>query len=626
MRTSTTLILFLLAGLIGAAIYNLESVIPSTRDTKERAEHPLQFDAATVDAISIEAGETTTTLAFRDRFWYVGKPLDDVADPTLVQSVLKALNEAEWLEHLKRTEMGGAAWKLTGLDKPATHVKLSSKGAVVAECWLGNASAIEGAAYLGILARTAGQMDHYVVRTPLPQVVKKSQEEWRDARLVRVPAESVSRITISDGHGKIEMARDKPNAPWDLVKPLLTRGHNDRINELLATVLALKITALASTGTSAKAIPQADALNITLQSAAAVSPLGISLVKPTDPAATKADATASHRAHTFTIASERLNSLWVQLNDVRDDRLARVDTEKVDGVIVKSGVAGEVTLRKQGESWQLQHGTEWEPANGAQVAKMFDTLNNHQVREFVADSAANLEPYGLNAPFLTVAWNDPGDKPTTDDAVLQTSGKRFAAIPLVGTETELQFGQDAQGSIFAKYEGESIIYRVGASVLQAMPRDNVRWKALNPVRFSQFALVRIAISVGTNPPVILDHHPVSSAWSGARAGEDLTPLIDQVKADRLVDKLGGLVVQDWVQDRTDGTKALQNPVVTIQITLLTQPGNAKSPTKLITVNFSPTVSGTDSALYYGRVDNSPDIFLITRDGMRELLASVLKSK
>ena len=209
---------------------------------------------------------------------------------------------------------------------------------------------------------------------------------------------------------------------------------------------------------------------------------------------------------------------------------------------------------------------------------------------------------------------------------MKTTGKRFAAAALIGTETELQFGQDAQGNVFAKYDGEPIIYRVGASVLQAVPRDNVRWKALNPVRFSQFALVRITISVGTNPPVILDHHPINATWKGSRAGEDLTSLIDQVKADHLVDKLGGLIVQDWVQDRTDGTKAMQNPAVTIQTTLLTEPGNLKSPTKVVTINFAPTVEGTDSALYYGRVDIGPDIFLITRDGLYALLASVLKGK
>ena len=625
MRTRTTLILLAIAGFIAYAILKLDQVAPSTQDRLARESRPLQFDVSTIDNIVIEAADNTTVLNVKNRFWQVGKPVDDLADPERVHAVLAALHDAEWLEHLKRTEMSDAAWKLTGLDKPFAHLKISSGGQPQGECWVGNASAIEGAVYLAVPGLRQGQMDYFVARTPLAQVIKKPFEEWRDAKLIRVPAESVSRITISNGHGKMEMARPKPKAPWDLVKPLQTRGHNDRINELLATVLALKITTVMP-GEGASVSPPADALRISIHTAAASAPLEILLTRPAEGTPNTTTASATHRPHSFTITGEHLADLWVQLNDLRDDSLARVDTQKVDGIIIKSLLGGDVTLRKYGESWQLQRGANWESANGERVTKMFDALNHHQVREFVADSAANLEPYGLTTPFLSVAWNEPGEKPTTDESSLKTTGKRFSAAALVGTETELQFGQGPDGSVFAKYDGEPIIYRVGASVLQAVPRDAVRWKAPNPVRFSQFALVRIAISVGTNPPVILDHHPINGTWSGSRAGEDLSSLVDQVKADHLVDKLGGLIVLDWAQDRTEGTKALKNPAVTIQTTLLTQPGDLKSPTKLVTLNFAPTVEGMDSAIYYGRVDDGPDVFLISRDGLHELLASVLKSK
>ncbi len=623
MRLRTTLILFLVAGLIGVAIVKMDRVVPSTHDREFRAANPLPFEPALVDGIDIDAGEASTTLSVEDHLWHVGRPIGDLADPERVNALMDALHNAEWLEHLSQTEMSAPAWKLTGLDKPFAHVRLTSADRVVAECWLGNASAIEGSSYLSVPGTRHGRTDSYVVHTPLAELLKKPMEEWRDSRLVNVPAESISRLIVSDGHGQIEMARDKPKSPWNLVKPLQTHGHNERINELIATLLALKITAVSPRETS-KATPAADSLHITIQSVAAVNPIEVVLARPVDSAAGKTQATASHRAPAFTISSDRLASLWVQLNDLRDDRLARVDVENVDGVIVKSLVTGEVTLRKQGDSWQLLRGSNWEPANGDRVGKMFEALTSHRVKEFVADSAANLEPYGLNAPFLSVAWDENLKQPAINPATMKAGGSKFAAAGLAGTETELMFGLDAQGNVFAKYADEPFIYRVGASVLQALPRDNVRWKALNPVRFSQFALLRIAISVGTNPPVILDHHPTASTWKGSRAGQDLTPLIDQVKADHLVDKLGGLMVQDWVQDRTDGTKALQTPAITIQVTLLTDAGNLQSPTKSITVNFAPTVAGTDSALYFGRVDIGPDIFLINRNTLRELLASVLK--
>jgi hypothetical protein len=123
---------------------------------------------------------------------------------------------------------------------------------------------------------------------------------------------------------------------------------------------------------------------------------------------------------------------------------------------------------------------------------------------------------------------------------------------------------------------------------------------------------------------VLDYDPISAVWTGKRAGEDITPLIDRVKADRLAGKLGSLVVDDWAQDRTDGIKALQTPAITIQITLMSDLGNPQSADKTITLNLSPTVANTDTALYFGRLNDEPDVFLITRDTLRDLLQSVLK--
>jgi hypothetical protein len=259
----------------------------------------------------------------------------------------------------------------------------------------------------------------------------------------------------------------------------------------------------------------------------------------------------------------------------------------------------------------LMRNDAWEPANGDRITKLFEALNEHRVKEFVADSAANVEPYGLEKPFIMIAWND-GEKPATDAAT--------GSMP----NTVLLFGQDKEGNVFAKYEGEPFVYRVGASILNAVPRDTVRWKATSPVRFSQFALRQIAISIGTNPPVVLDYNPISAEWKGTRAGTDITAGIDRVKADRMADKLGGLTVEDWAQDRTDGTKALQVPAITLQVTLLTVPGKLDSPTQVTTINFAPTVAGEDTALYFGRVNAGPDIFLITRSDLRELLKSVMK--
>jgi hypothetical protein len=545
--------------------------------------------------------------------------MDDLADPERVTALITALHDAEWIERVKRADMPGAAWKMTGLDKPFAHVRLLGGGTVLAECWAGNGAAIEGAIYLDLPGRKDSH-DTYVVRSDLLTVLKKPVEAWRDDKLLRVPAESVSRIVIDGGSGSIELARAKPRAPWNLIKPFQTRGHNERINELLAALLTLKITSTASEPMK-KPLP-ADALKVTLTTPAFSSPVTITLLKSTMAKPGTTEAMVSHRANTFTVASDRLDSLWLPFNDLRDDHLARVDPDSVDAIVVRGAGTGDVSLRKEGDHWLLNRHGDWGPANGERVASVFTALNEHRVKEFVADSAATLEPYGLHQPFLTVSWNDIGDSRATATASKAT--ETFEATPIIGTNTTLLFGLDPQGNVFTKYEDEPFIYRVGASVLNALPRDGARWKALNPVRFTQFALKNITLSVGTNPPVSLDYDPITADWKGTRAGQDLTPYLDRVKADRMAGKLSNLVVEDWVQDRSAAAKALATPAITVQITLLSEAGNVKSPTKLITINFAPTIPGSDSPLFYGRVNNEPDMFTITRATMLDAIKSVMK--
>ena len=622
MRTRTTLIMLVVAALLGAALMKGDRWLPRSKSAGVMV-NPLPFEKDKVDQIVVESAETVLTLSVSNRLWHVGKPVDDVADPERVEEFIKALQDGEWLDQLHREDMSADTWQLTGLEKPLAHVQLLSAGQRLAECWVGNASAIDGACYLSVPGKNAGERAIHVVRTTLPTLLKKPVESWRDDHLIRVPAESVSRIVLSNGSGPIEMVRAKPKAPWDLAKPLQTRGHNERINELLSAILGLKITAVAATD-ALKTTTPADALKIALTTPAFDKPVEITLLTPPDVKGGLTQATVIHRDHSYTITSDRLAQLWVKLNDLRDDHLARVDVEKVDAVGVRSSVAGEVALQRENDRWMLLRNNAWEPANGDRITKLFEALNEHRVKEFVADSAANVEPYGLDKPIITVAWNESGDAPGGGAPAVTGKDKSFAASPIITTNTILVFGQDKLGNIYAKYENEPFVYRVGASILNALPRDNVRWKATSPVRFSQFALRQIAISVGTSPPVVLDYDPVSAAWTGARAGVDITSSIDRSKADRLADKLGGLTVDDWAQDRTNGTKALLVPAITIQVTLLTEAGNPRSATKTVAINFSPTVAGTDTALYFGRVNDGPDVFLVARSDLRELLKSVMK--
>lgn len=600
MRLTTTILMLVLAVALAAAIIGIERFLPSTREAESKRLNPISFPANEADRIELQIKESRIVLAKEKGIWRVEQPFQDFADPDLASRLLASLGSIEWLQALIRDDFDQASWEKTGLDAPAASAKVLSQGRVAAEASFGNASAIEGAVCLSIAEKDGRR--HHLGRTDLPQLFQKPVEEWRDPRLLRVQPESVSRIVLAAAGGQIEAVRDTPRADWRLVKPLQTLGNTARIDDLLGVLLGLKITAAAAGkkggDTTAAASPAADELAVTLE-VAGFGPLTATLVKPAaNSAATTA--TVSHRASVFTVTSEQLASLWAQPNDLRFDKLARINPDAVTEVRIESLAHAPVVLAKQADAWMLQRHGQMEPANGERLSVLFEALATHRIREFASDSASNLEAFGLAKPFLTVSWLLAGGKP----------GK-------------ILFGTDGKESVFAKHESEPFVYRIAPAVLNAFPSDGVKWKGLTPLRFSIFALHRITLSMGTAPSWALAYNPDTAGWSGSVAGRDITASIDRVAADRLADSLASLTVQDWAQDRTDGILALREPEITVRIDL-GEPGNAAGPVKQRVLHFSPTQKGAQTAIYFGQLDNGPDVFFITRERLREVLQPVLK--
>ena len=618
------MLLLVVACALGAAVFNLDRWVTPTKVIEARKWKPLNFETSQVDEIILTAGGRPLTLKVQDLFWRVGVPVEDAADPERVEKLLKALKDAEWLEHVDEDGLGADAWKMTGLGEQAIHLEVKGAGVLVAECWVGFESSIAGACYLSVPGLNGGAREHYVARSDLAALVKTPAEGWRDARLLHMPPDGVSSITLQNGHGLIELAREKPKAPWNIVKPLRTRGSDQRINELLGVLLDLKVVEAGTAGTPGAYAP-ADGLKVGVYSPALAKPLELVLSTPPVGGEKQTTATASHRKGDFKISNERLAVLWSKLNDLRDDHLARVDADRIEHLMVRSDLAGEVELQKAGDYWMLHRHGVWVPANGDRVLKLFEELNQHRVINFASDSAANLEPYGLSKPFVTLKWTDASEDAPTAPVQPGAPGT-FTVSPVVNVMKELHFGAGAEGKWYAKYDSEPFVYQISPQLVNVLPRDNARWKSLYPARFTQFALKQVAIALSTNPPVVLDYDPVLAAWSGNVAGKDIRDLIDRVKADAMVAKLAGLKAEDWLQDRTEAARLLQTPAITVRITLLSDPLNPSSPAKVREYNFSPTQAGVDTPIYYGRLDADPDIFVIMRDQLRAALASVLKDQ
>ncbi|HRJ09567.1 MAG TPA: DUF4340 domain-containing protein [Prosthecobacter sp.] len=602
MNPRSTLLLFLLAAALGAVILGVEKYLPSTLELREMKRGPVKFDTRLVTAIEIESGGDGISLALRDGRWRVRRPFDDLADPERVLKLLAEIPAIGWIQRVRQDEFDGDGWAKTSLDKPRHHIRLLAGEREILDLAVGAVSPVEGAHYLSV--RQPGRTDgtaSYVSRTTLPDLLKTKPEDWRDAKLLRLAAAKVISLKLGQNGGQIELARAGDQRPWALVKPLRARVGKEKVDGLLSTLLNLEITGVLDAPPAPAGEDTAgSSLKITASTSGPPEEVfEITLTRPGEDAA-QTRAVCGHRGFVFTVRSDTLKDLWSQPNDLRDRMLARIDGQNVSAIRIESLLFPEVGLEKKDGSWYLSRHQKWEPANGERVLRFFEALNTHDILEFTADSAANLVPYGLDKPFLKVRWTESG------------------------AEHSLLFGKDAEGAaFFAKHGDEPSIYRIEASLLPSIPQDSIKWKGLGALRFSQFALRRITLAAGSAPPTVLDYDPSTAQWTGQRAGRDITGMIDRVKADTLAGKLAKFTVQDWSADITAAIHALRQPAVQVRVTL-GEPGVSTGPTRETLLKFAPTQEGMDTALWFGQVDNGPDVFYITRTALMDLLAPVFK--
>ncbi|MBE2282513.1 MAG: DUF4340 domain-containing protein [Prosthecobacter sp.] len=614
MNIRTTLFLFLLVAALGAMILGIERYFPSAKELREIKRGPDDFAKERVTRIEVASGDNTPLTLVRDgNAWQIESPLSDQADPQKVAALILAMGNVEWIERIHRDEFDDSEWQKTGLDRPSHKVRLSAGDELLYECWFGAPAVIENSVYIGIPNSKEGGTAWYLAKSSAPVILQIPAASWRDPKLLRLPAEVITGITLTQASGQIVITRENEHAPWMLEKPLKTRGSKERITELLSTLLNIEIAeardpaASANGGTSKEALAPAvavDELKVTIESKTRGKSYEFTLKKPADDKQAVTAATAAYRKPAFTVAAKNLSSLWVTPNALRDHLLAQIDGERLQFITITSKTHPEINLRNQGGSWYLLRHGKWDPANGDRISRCLNALNTHEILQFTADTAADLTPFGLDDPFQTVTWTPAREKPV-----------------------KLMFGHNAESTqFFAKYENEPFIYRIDASLLPSIPTDGIKWKGLGALRFTTFALRRISIAFGANSPVVLDYNPVTAQWKAQRGGRDVTEEIDRVKADQLASNLARFTVQDWAADRTDALQALKTPFLTIQI-VLGEAGRTDGPVREVEILFAPTQPNAETAFYYGQIKGDPDVFYMTRVALLQVVGdSVFKAK
>jgi len=608
MRLRTTIILILLtAGLAWFVARDEFTRPPESASANSRL---FAFKKQQVDTLEIRGKDQSVMLRRRGDDWWITAPVEDRANPLPVEAVLEILLRMENIESFDPDTFSKNGIKRTGLNGASIDLTISGGGKQLATCKVGTRTALENSVYVAIPRPKTGELIH-AARLPFAELAKSEAaaakkfdflgmlqtpaEAWRDPALIRMKADSVRRITFSAGTGLMEFRRDA-GRPWELTKPLQTRASEERINALLAALLHIEARPASKVqATASGALP---GMKVSIEAAGLNSPVELSLQPGADP---EADilATVSDRPGSFILPGKAAAVWKLQPNDLREPRLASIDTAAVTAVRIRNAAHPEVVLDRQGETWMLTRFGKSAPANQERVSRLFSELNSARIREFASDAPTNLEPFGLHQPFLELEWTERG-KPTL-----------------------LKFGLNADNRVYCRYDHEPFVYRINPSLLSAIPADGVKWQGLAILNLSTLAVRRIVVSEGDSPAVNLHHDPQTNTWRGEIAGKDVTSRIQNDKASALLNKLVSLNAETWVTDRTAGYEALKHPSLTVQI-LVINPSSPDAPATPHTLLFASTNPAQPGSACYGRLDDNPDLFLLSHDQYREIISPVVR--
>ncbi|TLD68846.1 DUF4340 domain-containing protein [Phragmitibacter flavus] len=597
MRLSTTLLLLVLVAGLLIFIIAVEHEAPGTQEKLERQIRPFSFQPDEAFQIEMNTGEDQITLQRTPSGWLIEQPIKDHANPDKIKTLLEAAANLEWLQTFQRKDLGRGDLSDSGLNDSAPLFTIKNdKGETLATLRLGAASAIEGAIYATSDPNPEPQSLH-LTRSPLSNLLPINAAEWRDQRLLRVKADNVLSLSLDTATSAMEFERDPATRSWNLIKPLRTRASNERVNAILGAILNLE-SSPPQPNTPKPGDSTLAPLVIRITTTNDTKPKEITLqanADPTQPVRAEINDRPDHYQTT-----NKAHDLWrLQPNHLRDQQLARFDAASVLSLRIQSVNHGEVLMNKVSGEWMLKRFGKTEPANHERIAQLLDRLNIEQIREFISDSATNLEPYGLDKPFLEVSWD------------------------IAQTTTTLTFGSGADNQVFARYKDAPHVYRISPSLFTAIPPDITKWRSTKIINASVFAARRLIIAKGEAPALTLQYQADQSSWTGTLANNDITPKIDTAAANEYLQQLLNFTASDWSSDRRDAYIALKNPTLTLQLTLV-QAGEDENNAKAQTLIFAPTQPGMDTAIYHGRLDGDPDTFLITRELYRQLTVPLIK--
>ncbi|MEO7932381.1 MAG: DUF4340 domain-containing protein [Chthoniobacterales bacterium] len=466
MKSRNTILLLLVVAGLAAYVFFFEKSRPSTREQDENEQYLMKFDQSKITGLDITNGDNVIQLRKRGDQWMMVSPVKDRANPASITPILAAASEVSRSGVINKLGKGGKlrdAQKDYGVQKAKVRLKLLGDGAP-GEIHFGKDTAFEGKIY----ARTETDDDISVIKSDLRNLLVKDTGDFRDRHLTHFESSNVSAVKFKTTAGEIDLGQTGDD--WNLRTPIKARAANARILDLISSVNNLTIAEFIASeeGNLAKYGLAEPRGSISFQARTSDEQETIEVGSPTEKDPEKIYVRVVGRPSVFVVPKSIGIALGVKPNDLRDNKLTRVSEDLIDRVTIEKPGQPPLVFARDQEHWKFLEGGQ--PANDTEIKRVIDVLNNTETKAFVDDTAADLKPYGLDQPVLTIRLSSYSSENTAEAAKGET--------PLA----TVQFGKTEGDVVYAHLAEEPFIVSVGAGILTNINATPDAFKKPEPLK------------------------------------------------------------------------------------------------------------------------------------------------
>jgi Domain of unknown function (DUF4340) len=407
MRWKTNAVLAVL--LIGLAtffyVYEVRQGPAREKATTEKDRVWKGLEAKDIEEVAITRKGETVQLKKSGEAWSLVAPVQSRAESQPVQDLLSALATLRIEREIDPNTVKLADF---GLEAPAADIAFTAKGEKH-RVWLG----AKNPTGTWVYARLDDRPAVVLVPDSIARDAEKPVADFRDRTVLAFERKDVKGFEIKTPGGPGVAAQLKGTDQWSLTSPMAVAADRDQVTSLLEKVRAAKIKEFVTPPAPATPDPYGleRPLAVTLwlgeekDRAARTLRLGKAIPdKKVVYAQREGDPTI------FTVDEELVKAVPTSATALRDKTVFTYDRGKIERFELESP-KGKVALAMEGGAWKV---TAPAPLKGDESAvnELLGRARDLRAKDFVAEDAKTLAPYGLDRPQVRLSvWEKDAKEP-----------------------------------------------------------------------------------------------------------------------------------------------------------------------------------------------------------------------